>query len=83
MTDDQNTKPKRRTLTLQEREAKLKAELAKLRGQARVKDEKKLAVLIEENDKLQARINDLNAKLRAQALDIAAIRQRLDGDQDD
>lgn len=83
MTDDQNTKPKRRTLTLQEREAKLEAELAKLRGQARIKDEKKLAVLIEENDKLQARINDLNAKLRAQALDIAAIRQRLDGDQDD
>lgn len=77
MTDDQGNKPKRRTLTLQEREAKLQAELASLREQARLKDQLKLKALGDTITKLDERISALQTKRYAVFTEIGEINERL------
>jgi chromosome segregation ATPase len=82
MTDEQNTTPKRRARTLEEREAALKAELTKLREQAFLKDTKKLNSLIEKRSKMQAQFQALHLKRQELDTEIEELQQRL-SDPDD
>ena len=79
---EQNNTFKRKTRTLQEREAKLQAELTQLREQARLKDQLRLKALGDTVSKLDERISALQTKRFAVFTEIGEINERL-GDRSD
>jgi predicted nucleic acid-binding Zn-ribbon protein len=77
------TPAKRKARTFEEREAALRAELAKIQQAARVKDEKKLSVLDEQLIKLNKQLQDFQAKRAALVQEINEVKTRLAGETSD